>query len=143
MAERRKLRPSSPVLRSKIRQIEARMARLEDQVEVVRVEAARSRGIARIRLKRIESKARAQMARAQRTLTDSASRLSRALAGAKTRTEVARHVATARATLQDSFNQLGGALAQSTQSAQREMGLLKRGLKAAIRAGTKAYRKGE
>ena len=143
MAERRKLRPTSTVLRSKIRQIEARMARLEDQVEVVRVEAARSRGTTRIRLKRIERTARVQVARARRTLTDSASRLSRVLAGAKTTTDVARHVATARAALQDSFDQLGAALAQSTQSVQQEMGLLRRGLKAAIRAGTEAYRKGE
>ena len=141
MAERRNRHPTSAVLRSKIRQIEARIARLEDQVEVARVEAARSRGLSRIRLKRIEKKAGVQVARAQRTLKDSASRLSRALAGAKTTTEVARHIATARATLQDSLDQLGGALAQSTQSVQQEMGLLRRGLKAAIRAGTEAYRK--
>jgi hypothetical protein len=141
MAERRKLSPTSAALRSKIRRIEARMARLENQVEAVRVEATRSRGIARGRLKRVERNARVQLARAQRTLKDSASRLSRALAGAKTTTEVARHVASARVTLQDSLDQLGGALAQSTRSVKQEMGSLRRGLKAGIRAGTEAYRK--
>ena len=142
MAERRKSSPTSAALRSKIRRIEARMARLENQVEVVRVEAARARGMARIRLKRVERKARVQVARAQRTLKDSASRLSRALAGAKTSTEVARHVASARATLQDSLDQLGKALTESTRSVTQEIGLLRRGLKAAIRASTAAYRKG-
>ena len=143
MAERRKQSPTSAALRSKIRRVEARMAKLEDQVEVVRVEAARSQGIPRIRLKRVERKARVQMARAQRTLKDSASRLSRALAGAKTATDVARHLAAAGATLQDSLDQLGGALAQSTRSVKQEMRLLRRGLKAGIRAGTEAYRKGD
>jgi hypothetical protein len=143
MAERRRQSPTSAALRSKIRRVEARMAKLEDQIEVVRVEAARSHGMSRIRLKRVENKARVQVARAQRALKDSAFRLSQALAGARTATEVARHIAAARATLQDSLDQLGGALTQSTRSVKQEMDLLKRGLKAAIRAGTEAYRKGD
>ncbi len=137
MTERRKPRPALAVLRGKIRQIEERMARLEDYLKVLRVEASRSSGLARIRLKRLERRARVQVGRAQRTLKDSVSRLSQALAVAKTRDEVARHVARARARLEDSVQ----TLAQSTKGVKREMSLLGRGLKAGLRAGTEAYRR--
>ncbi len=78
MNERRRPRPASAVLRGKIRQIEERMARMEDHLEVIRIAAARSRGLP-IRLKRLERKAGAQVARVRRTLKDSVARLSRAM----------------------------------------------------------------
>ena len=141
MSERRKPRPVSAALRSKVRQMEERLARLEEHLNVLHVEATRSRGLARIRLKRLERTARVQIARAQRTLRDSVERLRRALAAAETREEVVRHVATARAALQDSLDRLSRTLAQSSESLKKEVGLLSRGLRAGIRAGTEAYRR--
>jgi len=141
MNERRRPRPASAVLRGKIKQIEERMARLEDHLEVIRAEAGRSRGLPRIRLKRLERRAGAQVARVRRTLEDSVARLSRALAVAKTRGEVARQVAAARAKLQGSLDRLGETLAESSRGVKREMGLLRRGLEAGLRAGAEAYRR--
>src|SRR6266581_735091 len=70
MNERRRPRPAAAVLRGKIRQIEERMARIEDHLEVIRIAAARSRGLP-IRLRRLERKAGAQVARVRRTLAES------------------------------------------------------------------------
>ncbi len=140
MNERRRPRPAAAVLRGKIRQIEERMARIEDHLEVIRIAAARSRGLP-IRLRRLERKAGAQVARVRRTLKDSVARLSRAAAVAKTRGEVARQVAAARAKLQDSLDRLGGTLAESSQGVKREMEHLRRGLEAGLRAGAEAYRR--
>ncbi len=141
MSERRRPRPASAVLRGKIKKIEERMARLEDHLEVIRAEAARSRGLPRIRLKRLERRAGAQVARVRRTLEDSVARLSRALAVGKTRGEVARQVAAARAKLQGSLDRLGETLAESSRGVKREMSLLRRGLEAGLRAGAEAYRR--
>ena len=140
MNERRRPRPASAVLRGKIRQIEERMARIEDHLEVIRIAAARSRGLP-IRLRRLERKAGAQVAQVRRTLKDSVARLGRAAAVAKTREEVARQVAAARAKLQDSLDHLGGTLAESSRGVRREMEHLRRGLEAGLRAGAEAYRR--
>src|SRR5437667_12752708 len=110
MNERRRPRPASAVLRGKIRQIEERMARIEDHLEVIRIAAARSRGLP-IRLRRLERKAGAQVARVRRTLKDSVARLRRTAAGAETSGEVAHQGAAARATLRDSLDHPGGTLA--------------------------------
>ena len=141
MVERRKPRPLSTALRGKMRQIEDRMARLEDRVGVLRVEARRTTGLPRIRLKRLERKARVQIARTRRAVRASASRLSRALARAKTREEVARHVATARAAFQDSLDRASRTLAESGKGLTKEASVLARGLKAGLRAGSRAYRR--
>jgi hypothetical protein len=141
MVERRKPSPVSAALRSKMRQIEDRMARLEDHVGVLRVEARRTTGLSRIRLKRLERRARVQIARTRRAVRDSASRLSRALARADTREEVARHVAKARAAFQDSLDRVSRTLADSSKGLTKEAGLLARGLKVGLRAGSQAYRR--
>ncbi len=116
------------------------MARMEDHLEVIRIAAARSRGLP-IRLRRLERKAGAQVARVRRTLKDSVARLSRTAAVAKTSGEVARQVAAARAKLQDSLDRLGGTLAESSRGVKREMEHLRRGLEAGLRAGAEAYRR--
>jgi len=141
MVERRKPSPLSAALRGKMTQIEERMARLEEHIEVLRVEGRRAGGLSRIRLRRLERRARVQIARTRRALADSASRLSRALARADTREEVARHVATARAAFQDSLDRVSRTLTESSQGLKKEAGLLARGLKAGLRAGSEAYRR--
>lgn len=141
MTERRKPRPASAVLRGKMRQIEERLGQLEDQIKALRVEATRTTGLARIKIERLERRATAQLARARTALAESAGRLHRALADAKTREDVARHVATARAALERSLDRLARTLADSGKSVKQEMGLLTRGLKAGIRAGSEAYRR--
>ena len=141
MADRRKPHPAPAVLRRKIKQIEERLAQLEDHLKVVRIEATRTSGRARIRLNRLERTASAQVTRAQERLKELVARLGQVLAGAKTREEVTRQVASARAALQDSLDRLGRTLAESTQSAKQEMGLLTRGLKAGLRAGSETYRR--
>lgn len=140
MIELGKPRAASAALRGKIRQIGEGMTRLNEHLEVIRIEAARSRGLARIRLRRLERRTRAQVARAGATLRDCGSRLGRVPAVAKTRGAVERRVAGARVKLQDSLDRFGGTLAQSTMGARREIGLLRRGLEAGLRAGTEAYR---
>jgi len=141
MVERRRPSPISTALRGKMRQIEERMARLEQHIEVLRVEGKRSSGLARIRLRRLERKARVQIARTRRRLKDSAARLSRALARADTREEIARHVAAARAALQDSLDRISRTLTESGKGLRKEAGLLTRGLRAGLRAGAEAYRR--
>jgi len=141
MAGLRKPRRPTAALRGKVKQIEERIARLEGHLDVVRAGAKRSRGLPRIRLKRIERRARVQIAKARRTMKDSAARLSRALPSAKTGEEVRRHVAASGAALQDSLDRLGSALAESTKAAKKEMGVLRRGLGAGLRAGAAAYRR--
>ena len=141
MTDRRKPRPASAVVRSKMRQIEERLAQLEDQIKALRVEATRTTGLARIKIERLERRASTQLARARTALAASAGRLHRALADAKTREEMARHVTTARAALERSLDRLTRTLADSGKSVQQEMGALTRGLKAGLRAGSEAYRR--
>ena len=116
------------------------MARIEDHLEVIRIAAVRSRGLP-IRLRRLERKAGAQVARIRGTLKDSVARLSRAAAVAKTRGEVERQVAAVRAKLQDSLDRLGTTLAESSLGVKREMEHLRRGLEAGLRAGAEVYRR--
>ena len=142
MAERRTARPAQTTLSGKIRRIEERVARLESHLEVVRIEASRSRGMARLRLRRLERRARGQIARAQRTVKGSVTRLQRALAGAGTREEVARYAAGARATLEDALRRLNDTMADSSKGLNREVHVLGRSVKAGLRAGTAAYRGG-
>jgi hypothetical protein len=141
MSERRKPPAASAALRGKIRQMEERLARLEEHLAVLRVEATRTKGLARIRLRRLERRARVQVARGRRALGDSVDRLGRALAAARTRDEVARHVASARAALQDTLDRAGRTLAESSRSLTREAGLISRGVRAGLRAGAAAYRR--
>lgn len=141
MMERHRPRAAAAGAQGKIKHLEERVARLEAELKRVRGEGARSSGAARARLAEIEKTVTAQIARAQATLKDSASRLSRALADVKKRREVTRQIARAQVTVRESLERLGRALAGSRQTLQREVGLLGRGLRAGVKAGSAAYRR--
>ncbi len=138
--ERRNPRTTADA-RSRMKQLEHRLARLESELRRVRGEGSRASGAARIRLRGLEKAAKTQIARAQATLKDSAARLSRALADARKRKEVAEQIARAQVTLKKSFRRLSRTLAGSRKTVEREARLLARGLQAGIRAGSEAYRR--
>ncbi len=127
--------------RSRIRQLEERLARLEGELKRARGADSRVSGAARLRLKGLEKVAKAQIARAQATLKDSAARLSQALARARRRKDVAAQMARAQATLRTSIRRMSRNLEGSRKTVEREVRLLTRGLKAGIRAGSAAYRR--
>jgi BMFP domain-containing protein YqiC len=127
--------------RSKIKRLEQRLAQLESELRRVRGEGSRASGAARLRLRGLEKVAKRQIARAQVTIKDSAARLSRVLADPRNRQEVAEQIARARVTLRKSFRRLSRSLAGSSKTVEREARLLARGLRAGIRAGSKAYRR--
>ena len=78
---------------------------------------------------------------AQATLKDSAARLSKALARARRRKEVAAQIARAQVTLRTSMRRLSRNLEGSRKTVESQVRLLTRGLKAGIRAGSAAYRR--
>jgi ParB-like chromosome segregation protein Spo0J len=127
--------------RSTIKRLEQRLARLESELRRARGEGSRASGAARLRLRGLEQVAKKQIAQAQVTIKDSAARLSRALADPRNRKEVAEQIARARTTLRKSFRRLSRSLAGSSKTVEREARLLARGLRAGIRAGSKAYRR--
>ena len=69
--------------RSRIRQLEQRLARLESELKRARGQGSRASGATRLRLKGLEKVAKAQIARAQVTLRTSMRRLSRNLEGSR------------------------------------------------------------
>lgn len=83
MTDRPRRRPVSTAVRSKMKQIEERLARLEEHLNTVRREVSRSSGEARVKLDRIERALTAQITRAQTAFKDSLDRVSAALAGSK------------------------------------------------------------
>lgn len=84
MADRPKRRPApSQAVRRQIKQIEERLARLEELLVTVRDETARSSGAARARLERIDKLVAARIASTQATLKGSLERMSEALATSK------------------------------------------------------------
>jgi chromosome segregation ATPase len=127
--------------RSRVRQLEQRLARLEGELKRARGEGSRVSGATRLRLKGLEKVAKAQIARAQATLKDSAARLSKALTRARRRKEVAAQIARAQATLRTSMRRLSRNLEGSRKTVESQVRLLTRGLKAGIRAGSAAYRR--
>ena len=127
--------------RSRIRQLEQRLARLEVELKRARGQGNRVSGVTRLRLKGLEKVAKAQIARAQVTLKDSAVRLSRALARARQRKEVGAQIARAQVTLRKSIRRLGRNLEGSRKTVESQVRLLTRGLRAGIRAGSAAYRR--
>lgn len=137
MAERRKPAAARPP--AKIKQLETRLAQIEADLARMRSTAARS-GLTRERLTGIEKAMAGHVARAQAGLKDSVNRLSRTLLKARSRQEAARQIEQARRTVKESLDRLGRTLGESQKKVTREVSLLTRGLKAAVKAGRAAYR---
>lgn len=83
MAERPKRRPARSAPQTRLKQLEARLAHLEDQLKTLRTEASGSVGAARARLESLERRAAAQINLAQTTLKNSLDSISRTLAASK------------------------------------------------------------
>ena len=83
MAERPKRRPARSAPHTRLKQLEARLAHLEDQLRALRTEASGSVGAARARLERLEQRAAAQINLAQTTLKNSLDSISRTLAASR------------------------------------------------------------
>jgi hypothetical protein len=138
MTERRKTRAVRPP--AKMKQLEARLARVEADLERVRSTAARG-GLTRVRLAGVERAMAEHVARAQAGLRDSMNRLGRTLVSARSRGEATRQVAQARESIRQSLDRLGRTLGESQKKVTREVDLLTRSLKAGLRAGRAAYRR--
>jgi len=80
MAERSRRRPSSPAVRTHVKQLEERLTRLEGLLETVRQEATRTSGAARLRLLRIDKLLASRIASTQAALKASLDRMGEALA---------------------------------------------------------------
>ena len=137
MTERRRAPAARPP--AKIRQLEARLAQVEADLERVRGTAARG-GLTREKLAGIEKAMAAQVARAQAGLKESVNRLSRRLLSARSRREAARQIAQAREGVKESLDRLARTLGDSQKKVTREVSLLTRGLRAGVTAGRAAYR---
>jgi chromosome segregation ATPase len=82
MAERPK-RPARSAAQTKLKQLEARLANLEDQLKTLRIEASSSVGATRSRLEDLERRAAAQITQAQNTLKQSLDTITRTLAASR------------------------------------------------------------
>ncbi len=122
-----------------VKQLEARLARVEADLARVRDSAVRG-GLTRVRLAGIEKAMASHVARAQAGLKDSVNRLSRSLLSAKSRREATRQIAKARQSVKESLDRLAVTLGESQRKVTREVSLLTRGLKAGVKAGRAAYR---
>ena len=83
MAERPKRRPARSAPQTRLKQLETRLAHLENQLRTLRTEAAGSVGATRARLESLERRAAAQLNLAQTTLKNSLDSISRTLATSK------------------------------------------------------------
>lgn len=83
MAERPKRRPARSTAQSQFKELEARLAHLEDQLKTLRTEASGSVGAARAKLESLERRAVAQINLAQTTLKNSLDAITRTLAASK------------------------------------------------------------
>lgn len=83
MAEPPKRRAARSAPSARLKQLEARLARLEDQLKALRTEASGSVGAARARLESLERRAAAQINLAQATLKHSLDSISRTLAASR------------------------------------------------------------
>lgn len=83
MAERPKRRPARGAAQTRLKELETRLAHLEDQLKTLRTEASSSVGTARAKLEALERRAAAQMNLAQTTLKNSLDSISRTLAASK------------------------------------------------------------
>src|SRR5690242_16495348 len=92
-----------------IKQLEARLARVEADLARVRDSAVRG-GLTRVKLAGIEKAMAGHVARAQAGLKDSVNRLSRSLLSAKSRQEATRQIAKARQSVKESLDRLASTL---------------------------------
>ena len=83
MAERPKRRPARSAAQTRLKELEARLAHLEDQLKTLRTEASASVGSARAKLEGLERRAAAQINLAQTTLRNSLDSITRTLAASK------------------------------------------------------------
>jgi uncharacterized coiled-coil protein SlyX len=83
MAERPKRRPARSAAQTRLKQLEVRLAHLEDQLKTLRAEASGSVGAARARLEGLERRAAAQITLAQTTLKHSLDSITRTLAASR------------------------------------------------------------
>jgi len=83
MAERPKRRPARSAAQTRLKELEARLAHLEDQLKTLRTEASSSVGAARAKLEGLERRAAAQINLAQTTLKNSLDSITRTLAASK------------------------------------------------------------
>ena len=83
MTERPKRRRASDALREEIKELEERLARLEQLLETVRSEATRRSGAARTRLEQIEKLVTTRIGTTQAALKGAVDRLSRVLTDSK------------------------------------------------------------
>ncbi|HTY77082.1 MAG TPA: hypothetical protein VMI34_04610 [Candidatus Bathyarchaeia archaeon] len=83
MAERPKRRPASSAAQSGLKELEARLAHLEEQLKALRSEASSSVGATRARLEGLERRAAAQIHTAHATLKQSLDSITRALAASR------------------------------------------------------------
>ena len=83
MAERPKRRPARSAPQTRLKQLETRLAHLENQLRTLRTEASGSVGAKRARLESLERRAAAQLNLAQTTLKNSLDSISRTLAASK------------------------------------------------------------
>jgi len=87
MAERPKRRPARSAAQTKLKQLESRLASLEDQLKTLRIEASGSVGATRSRLESLERRAAAQITQAQNTLKQSLDNITRTLAASRNSVE--------------------------------------------------------
>jgi DNA anti-recombination protein RmuC len=82
-----KRRRAAPAVGKRIKELEQRLARLEEMLADVRAQAGRSTGATRVRLERVAETVAARIAAARETLTQSIDRVSEALATSRERIE--------------------------------------------------------
>src|SRR5262245_14365195 len=83
MAERPKRRPARSAAQARLKELEARLAHLEDQLKALRNEASHSVGATRARLESLERRAAAQIHTAHSTLKQSLDTITRTLAASR------------------------------------------------------------
>lgn len=82
-----KRRRAAPAVGKRIKELEQRLARLEEMLADVRAQAGRSTGATRVRLERVAEAVAARIATARETLTQSIDRVSEALTTSRERIE--------------------------------------------------------
>jgi len=80
MAERPRRRAAPSAAQTRLKELEARLAQLENQLKALRAETAGSVGAARVKLRRVERRAAGHISRAQRNLKQSLDSITRTLA---------------------------------------------------------------
>jgi len=83
MAERPKRRPAKSPAQTRLKELEARLAHLEDQLKALRSEATSSVGATKARLESLERRAAAQISLAHSTLKQSLDSITRTLSASR------------------------------------------------------------